>query len=81
MNESHEPRGGRRKLLGDALRYGALGLLGFVGGHLFARTQRGPGPLHPDEKCVSRGLCRECGALAGCRSPQAELFRQARKEG
>jgi hypothetical protein len=80
MNESHEPRG-RRRLLSDLLRYGALGLLGFVGGHLFARTQRGPGPLHPDEKCVSRGLCRGCRALNGCRSPQAELFRQARKEG
>jgi len=76
MNESHGPRG-RRKLLGDALRYGALGLLGFVGGHLFAKTPRGPGPLHPDETCVSRGLCRGCRALTGCRLPQAELFRKA----
>ena len=80
MNETHEPRR-RRKLLGDALRYGALGLLGLVGGRLLAKAKRGTGPLHPDEKCVSRGLCRGCRALAGCRSPQADLFRQARKEG
>jgi hypothetical protein len=79
MNESHEPRG-RRRLLGDVLRYGALGLLGLVGGRLLAKAKRGNGPLHPDEKCISRGLCRGCGAIDGCRSPQADLFRRARKE-
>jgi len=75
VNESHELRG-RRKLLGDALRYGALGLVGLVGGRLIARSERGRGPLHPDEKCVSRGLCRGCRALADCRLPQAALFRK-----
>jgi hypothetical protein len=68
----------RRRFLGAIVRIALLGVLGLVGGHLVVHSVSAP--LHPDEKCVNRGLCRGCGALAGCRSLQAELFRQVQEE-
>jgi hypothetical protein len=69
----------RRALLAAAVRWPLAGGLALVAGRLLARNAAGP--LDPDEKCVNRGLCRGCRAIAGCRSPQAELFRQAAPAG
>jgi hypothetical protein len=65
----------RRKFLDAAVRWPLLGAVGLLAGRLVA--QNVSGPLHPDETCSSAGLCRGCRAFAGCRSLQADLFRQA----
>jgi len=65
----------RRKFLDAAVRWPLLGAVALLAGRLVARNVSGP--LHPDETCSNAGLCRGCRALAGCKSLQADLFRQA----
>jgi hypothetical protein len=65
---------GRRRFFASVVRYVLLGALGLIGGRLAARAVTGP--LHPEETCVNRGVCRGCRVLPGCGSPQATLFRQ-----
>jgi hypothetical protein len=84
MNELRKPdaapapgQSERRRFFQTAMRYSLLGVIGLVGGRLAAR--RLSGPLHPDETCLSRGVCRGCRTLATCGSPQATLFRQAKE--
>ena len=65
----------RRTILAAAVRWPLAGGLALLAARLLARSAGGP--LDPDEKCISQGLCRGCRTLGACRSPQAELFRQA----
>ena len=65
---------GRRRFFVSALRWGALAALGAVAAKLVTRSVTGP--LHPDEKCTNRGLCRGCGAIDGCTALPAQLFRR-----
>jgi hypothetical protein len=65
----------RRAILAAAVRWPLAGGLALLAARLLARSAGGP--LDPAEKCVNQGLCRGCRALGACRSPQAELFRQA----
>jgi hypothetical protein len=78
---AEDKRGGRRRFLEAAVRWPLLGAIGLLAGRLFARCATDQtGPLDTDEQCANRGLCRGCRALAGCRSPQAHLFRRAEEE-
>jgi hypothetical protein len=56
------------------LRWCALGALATGLGTLVWR--RAP-PARPGETCVNQGLCRGCGAYAGCRLPQALSMKEA----
>ena len=77
---SKEPRNPeRRRFFASILRWGALGAVGVLAGRLVAK-EAAAGPLHPDERCVNRGLCRGCRALEGCRALPAQLVRQGQEE-
>jgi len=65
---------GRRAFLRGLVRWPAMAGLSALGGYLATREGR---PLQAGERCVNRGLCRGCGALATCGLPQARLARQA----
>lgn len=62
----------RRKFLQSALRFLALGALGFGTGALI--TRRG-------EKCINSGICRGCAAFRDCGLPQALSAKQAAAKG
>ena len=62
----------RRGLLGSALRYGTLGLLGAAGGAAFMRRRR----LIREGKCTNRGICRGCRSYEKCSLPQALSAKQ-----
>lgn len=59
----------RRQLFAGALRYMTLGLLGTVGGSVFARRRR----LVREGKCINHGICRGCEVFEKCGLPQALL--------
>ena len=69
---------GRRRFFVSALRWGALAALGAVAAKLALRSTQSP--LHPDEKCTNRGLCRGCPTLKGCTALPAELFRRGQED-
>jgi len=77
MADTRNEKNRRREFLRDAVRYPILIALGLVAGRLLAR--RASGPLHPDETCMNRGLCRDCRRMAGCPLPQAVMLRQAQR--
>ena len=64
----------RRQFLRGAVRWPLLGALGLLGGRLVAGPR---GPLHPDETCINRGVCRGCAILPKCGMPAATLARKA----
>ena len=68
----------RRRFFGAILRYTALAALGLLGGRLV--TRNAAGPLHPDEKCTNRGLCRGCRELDACAALPAKLFRRRQED-
>ena len=69
---------GRRRFFVSALRWGALAAVGAVAAKLALRSTSGP--LHPDEKCANRGLCRGCPTLRDCTALPAELFRRGQED-
>jgi hypothetical protein len=69
---------GRRGFFTWVLRAGVAAVLGAVTAKLVMQSQEGP--LHPDEKCTNRGLCRGCPVLKGCTSLPAEMFRRGQKD-
>jgi hypothetical protein len=71
----------RRRFFGSLLRYGALAGLGVLAGRLITRKADADGPLHPDESCINRGLCRGCRELDACAALPAKLFRRGQEEG
>jgi hypothetical protein len=62
----------RREFIRGIFRYPLLAALGMAGGRL--ATNR-PAPLHADETCEARGVCRGCVRLRSCGLPQAALAR------
>jgi len=69
----------RREFLRRLARVPLLGALGLAGAGLLARGEGRP--LHPDEACANRGVCRGCGILDECSHPQAALSRRGLKYG
>lgn len=69
----------RREFLRGLVRAPLLGGLGLLGGGLAVRSFSGP--IAPDEKCISRGLCRRCGQLARCGQPSATMMRDFLENG
>lgn len=63
---------GRRELLADAARYAALGLLGGLGGSIFAQKRK----VVRQSRCVNRGLCGCCDVFERCTLPQALLEKE-----
>jgi hypothetical protein len=57
----------RRQLFTSVLRYAALGVLGVVGGSVFAKRRR----LAQRGICINREICRSCGIFQECGLPPA----------
>ncbi len=57
----------RRQLFTSVLRYAALGVLGVVGGSVFAKRRR----LVKNGICINREICKSCGILEECGLPPA----------
>ena len=57
----------RRQLFTSVLRYAALGVLGAVGGSVFAKQRR----LAKRGICINREICESCGILQECGLPAA----------
>ena len=67
MNRQFKKIENRRQLFTSALRYVALGVLGVVGGSVFAKRRR----LVKDGICINRQICRSCGIFEECDLPPA----------
>ena len=57
----------RRQLFTSVLRYAALGVLGVVGGSVFAKKRR----LAKRGICINREICRSCRIFEECSLPPA----------
>jgi len=57
----------RRQLFTSVLRYAILGVLGAVGGSVFAKKRR----LVRNGICINRENCRSCGIFEECSLPPA----------
>jgi hypothetical protein len=57
----------RRQLFTSVLRYAALGVLGVVGGSVFAKRRR----LVKNGICINREICQSCGIFQECGLPPA----------
>ncbi len=57
----------RRQMLVGFVRYFTLGLIGAIGGSIFARRRR----LVREDKCINRGICSGCEVFEKCGLPQA----------
>ncbi len=57
----------RREMFTSALRYAALGVLGAVGGSVFAKKRR----LVKNGICINREICQSCGVFEECGLPPA----------
>lgn len=67
MRRQFEKVQSRRQLFTSVLRYAALGVLGAVGGSVFAKKRR----LVKNGICINREICRSCGILEECGLPPA----------
>jgi hypothetical protein len=67
MSKQFEKVHNRRQLFTSALRYAALGLLGAVGGSVFAKRHR----LVKNGICINRQICRSCRIFEECGLPPA----------
>ena len=57
----------RRQLFTSVLRYTTLGVLGVIGGSVFAKKRR----LAQRGICINREICRSCGIFEECGLPPA----------
>ena len=57
----------RRQMITDAMRYAALGLVGFFTGFEIVKKRR----LIEQGRCIGRGICSGCNIYEECRLPQA----------
>ena len=66
----------RRQLFTSILRYAALGVLGVVGGGIFAKKRR----LLQNGICINREICQSCGIFEECSLPSALSAKKSVKE-
>ena len=66
----------RRQLFASVLRYAALGVLGIVGGSVFAKRRR----LVKNGICINHQICRNCGVFEECDLPPALSAKTKYKE-
>lgn len=57
----------RREMFTSTLRYAVLGVLGAVGGSVFAKKRR----LVKNGICINREICQSCGIFEECDLPPA----------
>ncbi len=76
MVEQCEKVQSRRQLFTSILRYAALGMLGAVGGSVFAKKRR----LVRNGICINREICRSCGIFEECSLPPALSAKTNAKE-
>ena len=76
MNSHFEKVQSRRKLFISVLRYATLGVLGVVGGSVFAKKRR----LVRNGVCINHGICQSCGILSECSLPRALSVKASGKE-
>ena len=69
------PRMSRREFFRSAGRYALLAALAAIAA--VTRRKQLPG----GQRCVNQGICRNCGAFAGCELPQALSARRAQAGG
>ncbi len=67
MSRQCEKVQNRRQLFTSFLRYTTLGVLGVVGGSVFAKRRR----LLQNGICINREICRSCGIFEECGLPPA----------
>ena len=67
MKENLIQKNNRRQILVGFMRYFTLGLIGAMGGSIFARRRR----LIREDKCISKGICSGCEVFEKCGLPQA----------
>ena len=67
MAKQFEKVQNRRQLFTSVLRYAALGVLGAVGGSIFAKRRR----LVKNGICINRQICASCGIFQECGLPPA----------
>jgi len=72
MNEASDQGPDRREFFRGVLRKAALGAIGLRGGVIARRAVR-----QGAHTCINRGICRGCGAFAGCILPHALSAKQA----
>ena len=70
----------RRELLTGVLRYAALGILGAIGGGVFAKKRKLMQEPRlagsQDGVCINSGICSGCGVFEQCGLPQALSAKQ-----
>lgn len=71
------PRPNRRQLFAGMLRWTALGAVALTGGSAFVKRRR----FVREGKCINRGMCDDCLALADCGLPAALSLKQIREKG
>jgi hypothetical protein len=76
MVEQCEKVQNRRQLFTSVLRYIALGVLGAVGGSVFAKKRR----LVRNGICINREICGSCGIFEECSLPPALSAKTNAKE-
>ena len=76
MNRQFKKIENRRQLFTSALRYAVLGVLGAVGGSVFAKKRR----LARNGICINHGICQSCGILSECSLPRALSAKASVKE-
>ena len=67
MSELKDKSRSRRDFFGGVVRGAALGAVAAVSYVLLKRNRRGL----PEQKCISRGFCRDCRVFDDCELPQA----------
>lgn len=67
MSGQFEKVQSRRQLFTSVLRYAILGVLGAIGGSVFAKKRR----LAQRGICINREICRSCGIFEECCLPPA----------
>ena len=67
MSRHFEKVQSRRQLFTSVLRYTTLGVLGVIGGSVFAKKRR----LLRNGICINREICASCGVFEECSLPPA----------
>ena len=72
MSELKNKSRSRRDFLGGVVRGAAIGAVAAVSYVLLKRNSS----ALPEQKCISRGFCRDCPAFDECKLPQAMTIKR-----